>query len=212
MTNPEELDRLEGKLTDICDTFQRYDYILGEVGDVIKELRAEIVQLRLYAERYRWCLSNPGEAILYFSEATNPDTFGLKIDAEISRRYLKHRIDDAMNANPAQVDATQRTAIDGDAGSMPEPASGKAPEGNEMIRVRFKVNVEDYRPVNWPIKHPYWCGGFGDDYSILISYADDESYIVENWPEATDIESQEVDGYIFTDRFPKPDWFHPEGE
>lgn len=25
-----------------------------------------------------------------------------------------------------------------------------------MIRARFRVNEDDYRPVTWPIKHPYW--------------------------------------------------------
>lgn len=76
-----------------------------------------------------------------------------------------------------------------------------------MLRVRFKANEEDYRPVNWPVKHPYWCSGSGGGCSIVISYADDESYIYENWPEAKDLVTEEVDGYTFTDRFPKPDWF-----
>ena len=78
-----------------------------------------------------------------------------------------------------------------------------------MIRVRFKANEDDYRPVNWPVKHPYWCSGEGDGYSIVISYADNEDYIMKNWPEASDLDSEEVSGYIFTDRFPKPDWFKP---
>lgn len=76
-----------------------------------------------------------------------------------------------------------------------------------MLRVRFKANKEDYRPVNWPVKHPYWCSGSGGGCSIVISYADDESYIYEHWPEAKDLVSEEVDAYTFTDRFPKPDWF-----
>lgn len=80
-----------------------------------------------------------------------------------------------------------------------------------MLRIRFKANPDDYRPVKWPIKHPYWCSGTGEDYSILISYADDEDYIYEHWPEAEELEVEEVDGYTFTDRFPKPDWFE-EGD
>ena len=81
-----------------------------------------------------------------------------------------------------------------------------------MIRVRFKANGEDYRPVNWPVKHPYWCSGYGDDYSIVISYADNEEYIFANWPEAKDLDAEEVDGYSFSDRFPKPDWFTTKDE
>ena len=76
-----------------------------------------------------------------------------------------------------------------------------------MLRVRFKANLDDPRPINWPVKHPWWCTGTGEDYSIIVAYADDEKYIFKNWPEATDLDSQEVEGYVFTDRFPKPDWF-----
>ena len=75
-----------------------------------------------------------------------------------------------------------------------------------MIRARFKLNVDDYRPVNWPIKHPYWCSGNSGDYSIIIAYADDVDEILSNWPEARDIDSEEVNGYLFTERFSKPKW------
>ena len=80
-----------------------------------------------------------------------------------------------------------------------------------MIRARFKANADDYRPVNWPINHPYWCTGYaGDDsYSIVVAYADDEAEILRNWPEAADIEYEEEDHYFFSDRFPKPSWFEP---
>ena len=76
-----------------------------------------------------------------------------------------------------------------------------------MIRARFKANLDDFRPVVWPIKHPYWCSGIGDDHAILIAYADNEAEILTNWPEATDIDAEETDSYLFTDRFPKPSWF-----
>ncbi|PCI28923.1 hypothetical protein COB55_03030 [Candidatus Wolfebacteria bacterium] len=76
-----------------------------------------------------------------------------------------------------------------------------------MIRCRFKANPEDYRPVNWPIKHPYWCTGYGDGSSIIVAYADDEDEIMKNWPDAEDLDSEERDEYAFTDRFKKPDWF-----
>lgn len=76
-----------------------------------------------------------------------------------------------------------------------------------MIRVRFKANLDDPRPVNWPVKHPWWCTGYGEDYSIVVAYADDEDYILGNWPEALDLDSEDADGYEFTSRFPKPDWF-----
>jgi hypothetical protein len=81
-----------------------------------------------------------------------------------------------------------------------------------MLRIRFKANPDDYRPVNWPVKHPYWCSGSTDEHSIVISYADNEEYIYENWPEAEDLDVEERAEYVFTDRFPKPDWFNLEKE
>ena len=76
-----------------------------------------------------------------------------------------------------------------------------------MLRVRFKANLDDSRPINWPVKHPFWETGFTDEHAIVVSYADDESYILKNWPEAEELDVEEVDGYLFTDRFPKPEWF-----
>lgn len=75
-----------------------------------------------------------------------------------------------------------------------------------MIRARFHVNPDDPRPVNWPIKHPYWITGYGDDYSIIVAYADDEAEILRNWPDAKNIESDPATDYVFTDRFQRPDW------
>lgn len=81
-----------------------------------------------------------------------------------------------------------------------------------MIRCRFKTNEEDYRPVNWPIKHPYWCTGSGEDHFILVAYADDEKEILNNWPEAYDLDSENVDKYVFTDRFPMPEWMEKKAK
>jgi hypothetical protein len=77
-----------------------------------------------------------------------------------------------------------------------------------MIRARFCANEDDYRPVNYPIKHPFWCTGYGDGYSVVVAYADNEAEIIRNWPEATNIEFDEVEHYVFSDRFPKPEWFN----
>lgn len=78
-----------------------------------------------------------------------------------------------------------------------------------MLRIRFQANPDDPRPINWPIKYPYWVTGFASDdsYAIVVSYADSEKYIYDNWPEAENLDMQKVEGYTFTDRFPKPDWF-----
>jgi hypothetical protein len=79
-----------------------------------------------------------------------------------------------------------------------------------MIRARFYANGNDYRPVKWPIKHPYWCSGstFEDPMrSIIVAYADSIEEILELWPEAENIDAEEAEDYEFTDRFPKPEWF-----
>lgn len=76
-----------------------------------------------------------------------------------------------------------------------------------MIRARFKTDPDDYRSVNWPVKHPYWKSGETETASIVVAYADDEAEILQNWPDATDIESETVNKYEFTSRFRKPDWF-----
>lgn len=60
-----------------------------------------------------------------------------------------------------------------------------------MLRVRFKANPYDPRPVHWPVKHPYWITGYGGwkdygdepsyaGYATIVSYADDLGYIIEN--------------------------------
>lgn len=78
-----------------------------------------------------------------------------------------------------------------------------------MLRVRFKADYDDYRPVKWPVKHPYWCTGYACDgsHSIVVSYADNIDYIYKNWPETKDLDIEECKEYFFNSRFPKPDWF-----
>jgi hypothetical protein len=75
-----------------------------------------------------------------------------------------------------------------------------------MIRCRFRQPTDDPRPVNWPIKHPYWVTGEADEYWTIVAYADNEAEILANWPEATIEWIDEVEGYTFTSRFPRPEW------
>jgi len=104
----------------------------------------------------------------------------------------------------------------GAAGHSPTKPGGG---GEMMLRVRFHANIGDPRPVKWPVKHPFWVTGEsigsgtdGSAYATVVSYADDEAYIHEHWPEATHLEVEERQEYLFTDRFPKPEWFRPPGE
>jgi hypothetical protein len=79
-----------------------------------------------------------------------------------------------------------------------------------MIRARFKVNGADYRPVMWPIPHPYWCSGYSaDGKAIIVAYAAGEPQILRLWPDAEDIDVMETEltQYTFTERFQRPEWF-----
>lgn len=81
-----------------------------------------------------------------------------------------------------------------------------------MIRARFYIKKSDcgndYRPVKWPIKYPYWCSAESSNSFVLVAYAEDEDSIKELWPEAYDINVLEKDTEIrFTLRFPKPEWY-----
>lgn len=79
-----------------------------------------------------------------------------------------------------------------------------------MIRARFEITAEDgdYRPVRWPIKHPYWCTGQRHPcHYYIVAYADDVAEILSNWPDAEKIVHVAASEYAFTDRFPRPEWF-----
>jgi hypothetical protein len=80
-----------------------------------------------------------------------------------------------------------------------------------MIRARFKASLEDPRPINWPVKHPFWVTGESNAHSIVVSYADNEKYIYDNWPEAEDLIYHPATHYDFTSRFQQPDWFNEDG-
>lgn len=86
-----------------------------------------------------------------------------------------------------------------------------------MIRARFYIKKSDcdndYRPVKWPIKYPYWCSAETYNSFVLVAYAEDEDSIKELWPEAYDIDVSEKDTEIkFTSRFPKPKWYELQEE
>lgn len=80
-----------------------------------------------------------------------------------------------------------------------------------MIRARFYIKFKDcgndYRPVKWPIKHPYWCTGESKKSFVIVAYADNLEQIKELWPEAYNIETEAVQGIEFTSRFPRPEWY-----
>ena len=80
-----------------------------------------------------------------------------------------------------------------------------------MKRVRFYVSKEackdDYRPVKWPIKHPYWCVGETDTCFILVAYVESIEELIELWPEAKIDLIVRTSKVKFTNRRPKPNWY-----
>lgn len=85
-----------------------------------------------------------------------------------------------------------------------------------MIRARFFVDKEkcdgDYRPLRWPIQYPYWCTGESDNSFVLIAYVNNIDELIDLWPEASEIENEEVGEIFFSDRFPKPNWYKEKGD
>lgn len=77
------------------------------------------------------------------------------------------------------------------------------------LRHRFEANEDDYRPIKFPPPGPYWCTGYGDGHSIVVACLPPEVSVTEYWPEAANVDTQEVAEISFTDRFPKPDWWQP---
>lgn len=80
-------------------------------------------------------------------------------------------------------------------------------QNNKWLRARFHANPDDYRSIKWPPVGPYWCSGHGDDYSIVVAYVRTPEQITEQWPEATEISAEEVEGITFSDRFACPGWW-----
>lgn len=78
-------------------------------------------------------------------------------------------------------------------------------------RIRFKANLEDYRPVLWPPPGPYWCSGESDTHSIVVAYfpkGSSDKMIKKYWPEAEEIDRmQEGTSLEFSDRFQEPEWW-----
>ena len=79
-----------------------------------------------------------------------------------------------------------------------------------MNKYRFTTkNVEDYRPLIFNPKYPWWCSGISGDntYAIIICYLPKEEDLFKYWDDAKNIEITEDVEIEFNSRFPKPNWF-----
>ena len=76
-------------------------------------------------------------------------------------------------------------------------------------KYRFKTkSIEDYRPLldMKDIQCPWWCSGEGEDYAIIICYLPADEDLFKYWDDAYDIDVEDADEIIYTDRFKKPGW------
>jgi len=85
-------------------------------------------------------------------------------------------------------------------------------------RHRFKTDPIDYRPVAFPPPGPYWCTGYScnpndaslsAEHAVVMVYLPKGEPLLKWWPDAVDIESEEVEVIFFTSRFACPDWWTP---
>ena len=75
-----------------------------------------------------------------------------------------------------------------------------------MLRCRFSTAYSHPRRPH-PPQHPYWVTGWSGSRSWVVSYADSVDQLLKVWPDAESLDVDEVTGYVFNDRFPRPDWF-----
>jgi hypothetical protein len=87
------------------------------------------------------------------------------------------------------------------------PAEGRP----GWVWTRFRADIDDYRPTVWPPPGPYWCTGWGEDYSTVVAYLRPGDDITHWWPEASDVDTQERSEIQFADRFPHPAWWTGDG-
>ena len=75
-------------------------------------------------------------------------------------------------------------------------------------RYVFKTKaINDYRPLIFNPKYPWWCSGEGDGYVTIVAYLPVGENIYKYWDDAYHVHSKKVDKIEFTDRFPKPNYF-----
>lgn len=79
-------------------------------------------------------------------------------------------------------------------------------------RYRFKTYaVDDYRPLVFNPKYPWWCSGYGEnddrECAVIIAYLPEDEDLLKYWDDAFDVEFTEEQEIVFTSRFPKPNYF-----
>lgn len=76
-----------------------------------------------------------------------------------------------------------------------------------MLKYRFETfSKEDYRPLVFDPRYPWWCTGFTDKTAIIVAYLPEDESLTTYWDDAhrVDVKTEEI---TFSDRFPKPDYY-----
>lgn len=87
------------------------------------------------------------------------------------------------------------------------------PQGSrdaKWIKCIFKTkSVDDYRPLVFNPKYPWWCSAESADgsHAIIHAYLPLVEILETYWDDAYDIEQTEHATISFTDRFPRPKYF-----
>lgn len=92
---------------------------------------------------------------------------------------------------------------------MPRPSSDVQTEPYEGYRCRFRVELDDPRPVTFPPPGPYWVTGEDIDGhgKYIVAYVRIRKDVHAFWPEAEDVDATRVKEIVFTSRFERPDWW-----
>jgi hypothetical protein len=86
----------------------------------------------------------------------------------------------------------------------------KAISAKKWRRYRFYTHsFEDYRPLVFDPRFPWWCSGMAGDNSAatIIAWLPFDEPLSKYWDDASEIEFTEHETISFTDRFAKPEWF-----
>lgn len=76
-----------------------------------------------------------------------------------------------------------------------------------MLKYRFQTrSIDDYRPLIFNPKYPWWCSGTSEDSATIIAYLPESESLATYWDDAFDVDVR-TEEITFSDRFPKPDYY-----
>lgn len=76
------------------------------------------------------------------------------------------------------------------------------------IRYRFETrSMDDYRPLVFNAQYPWWCSGETEDSAVIVAYLPKDEPLGKYWDDAFNVDSEERAEIVFTDRFPRPEYY-----